>query len=221
MQKASCKKIDPNTWPRKAHCDFFGGLEVPFYSVTFPVDATKVYRVAKARELSFYLCMIYAATRAVNRVQAFRYKLRGEGVVLWDTLSPSFTIPWGDGLFAILNMDFDPTEDLAAFCSRASQLSAALTKPLPDADEDARDDLIYFSCLPWLSYTQVTQEHSLDRGDSVPRLMWGRFTKEDEAIRLPFTVQVNHRLIDGAHLGALNEALTAEFTDLYERELSR
>ena len=33
--------IDKETWPRRAHYDFFTPMSDPFYTLTFPVDVTR------------------------------------------------------------------------------------------------------------------------------------------------------------------------------------
>lgn len=74
------------------------------------------------------------------------------------------------------------------------------------------DDLIYFSCLPWMDVTAVTNERELlapnARDDSIPRICWGKYTLENDRVYLGISVEVNHRLIDGVHIGRFAEALT-------------
>ena len=67
---------------------------------------------------------------------------------------------------------------------------------------------MYISSLPWIDYEHVSQEFPLDGTDSTPRVMWGKFTENEAGAKtLSYTVQVNHRLIDGIHLARLNDAL--------------
>lgn len=74
------------------------------------------------------------------------------------------------------------------------------------------DDLIYFSCLPWMDVTAVTNERELlapnARDDSIPRICWGKYTLGNDRVYLGISVEVNHRLIDGVHIGRFAEALT-------------
>ena len=74
------------------------------------------------------------------------------------------------------------------------------------------DDLIYFSCLPWMDVTAVTNERELlapnARDDSIPRICWGTYTLGNDRVYLGISVEVNHRLIDGVHIGHFAEALT-------------
>ena len=181
---------------------------MPFYSVTFRLDVTDAYAFAKRAGVSFYAAMIWVTMRAVNAVEAFRYELRGEEVYLLDHRDPSYTYPWDDELFGICGLPWIDGEPPKDFASRMKAAEAANTSPIPTAEADANGHDVYLSSLPWIDYEHVTQEFPLNRDDSTPRIMWGRFTTNEQGRKtLSYTVQVNHRLIDGVHLYRLNEAL--------------
>lgn len=206
------ERIDPGEWKRKALSDFFGQLDFPFYGVTFRVDVTRLYARAKALSLPVYYATIYASMRAANGVDAFLYKLRGEEVVRHNVLSPSFTVPEGE-LFKIVHVDWRAGESAADFCRRAGDAAAAQTGFIDHAGE-ARDDLVYISCLPWLDFTMITQEMAFNREDSIPRFTWGKMVEQAGARTMAYAVQVNHRLVDGGHLGAFSQALQLELDSL-------
>jgi len=64
-----------------------------------------------------------------------------------------------------------------------------------------RDDLIYFTTLPWVSFTSFAHARNRGRGDSVPRIAFGKFMKENARTMLPISVEVHHALMDGLHAG--------------------
>lgn len=199
--------IDPAGWKRKPLCDFFGQLDFPFYGVTFRVDVTRLIERAKTEGISSYYAAVWASMRAVNGLDAFLYKVRGDTIVRHDFLSPSFTVPAEDELFKIVNLSWRPDEPLTEFCARAKRKVEVQTALLPSDADEARDDLVYISCLPWLDFSMLTNETSLNRDDSVPRFTWGKYGGTAGARTMPYSVQVNHRLIDGRAIGAFNAAL--------------
>lgn len=73
------------------------------------------------------------------------------------------------------------------------------------------DRLIYFSCLPWMDITAVTNERDLSspesKNDSVPRITWGKYVRNGDRMELGISVDVNHRLIDGLHIGQFAQKL--------------
>lgn len=211
------RKIDRTTWKRNAHDRLFARLEVPFYSVTLRLDVTGAVRFAKVRGVSFYATMIWVTMRAVNGVEAFRYELRGDDVYLLDHRNPSYTYPWDDELFGICGVEWRDGESPVAFAARCKRAEADNASPIPTAEADEAGHDVYISSLPWFDYTHVTQEFPLNNTDSTPRVMWGRFETDGTGrTTLSYTVQVNHRLIDGIHLNRLYEALNGAIQALEE-----
>lgn len=68
-------------------------------------------------------------------------------------------------------------------------------------------DLIYFTCLPWVELTALTNERNFDPDDTVPRIAWGKYRDEDGVKRLQMSLELNHRFMDGIHIGKFYETL--------------
>ena len=206
-------KLDP--WPRREVYQFFSGLSNPFYSVCFRQDVTKLYRYVKARGLSFYYSLIWCCTRAMDSVEAFHVALREGEPVRLPGRRPSFTdIRPGAEDFHIVTLGME--EDLAAFCRAAGEKNRSQTAfTVPDSEGQ---DLIYYSCMPWVDMTSVTHERDFSapgaRDDSVPRVTWGKYVREGEQLVLGLSLEVNHRLIDGSHIGQFARELTAQLDRL-------
>lgn len=198
------RDIDMNTWPRREIYDFFSPISNPFYSVTFTLDVTNLYRYVKERELSFYYALVYLCTQAVNRVEAFLYTIEDGKVRIYDKRQPSFTdLEKGSELF---RMVFVPCEgSLDEFC-RAAKAKSESQHFFFDPTAET-NDLIYFSCLPWMDVTGLTNERNLDPDDAIPRIAWGKYIDVDGRKQLHISLEINHRLIDGVHLGRFNEEL--------------
>ena len=211
------RRIDRNNWKRNAHDRLFSRLEVPFYSVTWRLDVTEAAAFAKRNGISFYATLIWATMRAVNGVEAFRYELRGDEVYLLDHRNPSYTYPWDDELFGICGVEWKSDESPRDFAARMKAAEAANPSPVPTAEADAAGHDVYISSLPWIDYTHIAQEFPLDNTDSTPRVMWGKYEANEQGrLTLSYTVQVNHRLIDGVHLMRLNEGLIGAIRVLEE-----
>ena len=199
------KPIDMTAWPRRDLYAYLSTVSQPFYSVTFAQDVTQLYEYTHARGLSFYYALVYLCTEAMNAVENFRLDIRPEGPVLVDRREPSFTdMHPGAALYHIVTM---PAGDsLDDFCRRAREKSRA-QRVFIEPDGDA-GDLIYFSCLPWMDVTGLTNERDFNRDDSVPRVAWGKYTDADGRKQLHISVEVNHRLVDGYHIGQFTLKLT-------------
>ena len=52
------------------------------------------------------------------------------------------------------------------------------------------------------------------RDDSVPHIAWGKYTEKGGRLTLGISIEVNHRLIDGLHIGRFAEELTRLIDEL-------
>lgn len=103
-------------------------------------------------------------------------------------------------------------EDFASFCEKAKKESEEQEGFIDMSSET--DALIYFSCTPWFDFTALTNERDFDRDDAIPRLAWGRYYEEGGRLRLHLSIEVNHRTIDGFHIGQLVAAIESAIAEL-------
>jgi chloramphenicol O-acetyltransferase type A len=164
------------------------------------IDITNFVAKANEQKIPFYYAMVYAATYALNQVEAFRYRIRGEQVVLHDVIHPSFTAMLeGTDLFKMVTVDME--KSIFDFTDKAKEKSDHQTDFIILKDVEGRDDLTYITCVPWVSFTNLSHTISFNKDDSVPRLAWGKYFKEGDKILLPFSVQAHHSFVDGIHIG--------------------
>lgn len=202
------KEIDLSTWPRREHFQVFRRADLPFYNINVNLDITGVRQVAKMRGVPFTRAMIHLVLRAANGIENFRYRLRGETVVLHDVLHPSFAhMKDGEELFRMIAVPFN--EDLQSF-SKACEAAIAASNCYFDPSLAGRDDFIFLSPLPWISFTGTDHTLSLNRGDGIPRITWGKIFAAGDRELLPFNIQVNHMFVDGLHVGRFFQHLDAE-----------
>ena len=198
------RDIDMNTWPRREIYDFFSPISNPFYSVTFTLDVTNLCRYVKERGLSFYYGLVYLCTQAVNRVDAFLYTIEDGKVRMYDRRQPSFTdLEKGSEFFRMVYVPCEGSID--DFCRAAREKSESQHFFFDPTAET--NDLIYFSCLPWMDVTGLTNERNLDPDDAIPRIAWGKYIDVNGRKQLHISLEINHRFIDGVHLGRFNEEL--------------
>ena len=103
---------------------------------------------------------------------------------------------------------------LEQFCAAAKTRSEAQAHFL-DQDDKELDALIYFSCTPWFDLTALTNERDFDRNDNIPRIAWGKYVPNGAGREtLGMSVEVNHRFLDGIHLGRFYQTLQASIDAL-------
>lgn len=68
-------------------------------------------------------------------------------------------------------------------------------------DDPERDDLLFMSTIPWVSFTSFTHPMKLHPADSVPRFAWGKIFEKTGMLKMPLSVQGHHAVMDGVHMG--------------------
>lgn len=205
------RKIDLDAWPRREVYEFFSPISNPFYSVTFRLDVTKLHAYTKERGLSFYHSLIWLSTRALERVEAFSYAVSDGGVVQLESRRPSFThLKPGSEQFQIVTLPCRGS--LEDFCAAAKEKAEQQDFFIDFKGEGL--DMIFFSCLPWLDVTALTNERNLDVDDAIPRIAWGKYVEENGRLMLGLSVEVNHRFVDGLHIGQFAKELEKLMAEL-------
>lgn len=203
------EKINIETWKRREIYELFSKTDYPFYSVTIPVDVTQVKAASVDRKLSFYHLMIWVCTKAVNSVPALNMRIRNNEVYRLNQTHPSFTsMQKGDEHFVIISMPW--AENPEDFCKEAER--RAMEQKTLFSGSGNTEESIYFSCAPWFDFTALTNEHNFDKDDTIPRIAWGKYYKENDRLMVHISIDVNHRTVDGIHLGQFKEALDKEIS---------
>jgi chloramphenicol O-acetyltransferase type A len=125
--------------------------------------------------------------------------MRGERVVEHDLVHPSFTVLLEDERLSFCTVPFE--QNFQNFYEGARGLVKHVREHPVLQDEPGQDDLLYMTSIPWVSFTGVIHPVHMHPADSVPRFAWGRIFEEHGRMRLPLSVQVNHALMDGLHVG--------------------
>ncbi len=194
------KIIDLATWDRTIHYNFFKRMDYPHYNIGVNLDITNFLNKIKEKQILFYYAMIYAATYGLNQVKAFRYRIRGEQVILYDMIHPSFTdMSEGTDLFKMVTVSMEQT--IFDFTKKANEKATNQEDYFVRKDIEGRDDLVFITCIPWVSFTHLSHTISFNKDDSIPRLAWGKYYNDGDKVLLPFSVQAHHSFVDGIHMG--------------------
>jgi chloramphenicol O-acetyltransferase type A len=195
--------LDLDNWPRRGHFAFFLGYEQPFFQLCAEIEVTQTAQACAQGPASFALACWYACLRAINAVEPFRYRLRGDRVWVHDQIHASTTVLRPDETFGFCHLPL--AEDFATFSREgAAAIAASRATTGLTMEGQQRDDLIYGSMVPWLRITSVSNARRHMVGDSVPRVVMGRKTHHaDGSVTLPVSVEAHHALLDGLHVARL------------------
>jgi chloramphenicol O-acetyltransferase type A len=191
--------LDMQTWPRREHFKVFGAFDHPHFGMVANLDITAFHAAVKQRGFSITIAIVYVIARAANSIPEFRYRLRPEGVVEHEIVHPSFTVLVDEDTFTFCNCEYN--QDFKAFTETVVK-QIAFVKANPSLkDKSQRDDMLFMTAIPWVSFTSFMHPMHLNPADSVPRFAWGKFFEEGRSLKMPLGVQVHHALMDGLHVG--------------------
>jgi chloramphenicol O-acetyltransferase type A len=196
--------IDLETWPRRKHYEWLKAYEMPHFNMCANMDITAFKTAVKERSVSFTIAVVYLIARTANDVPEFRQRIRGDEVVEHETVHPSTTYLTEGDLFSFCHMPYE--DDFSVFAQRAERNIEFIRENPTIKDEPGRDDLLFLTSIPWVSFTGFMHPMRLNP-DSVPRIAWGKFFQEDERLKMPVSVQAHHALVDGVHMGRYFEIM--------------
>jgi chloramphenicol O-acetyltransferase type A len=194
--------LDVANWSRRELFEFFIGYTNPYFNVSVQVDVTKLVSLVRDRPgLKLSLALHYFALRVANEIEPFRYRLKDGKVFIYDVLNGGTTVLLPNESFAYAYFDYHPRFD--KFVSEAGRAVDIIRTESGPLKPTMRDDLIYFTTLPWISFTSFAHARTKGRGESIPRIVFGKFIEEQKRLLLPISVEVHHALMDGLHVGRL------------------
>ena len=201
------KKVDLDTWERKALFDNFIQFDDPFFNITGAIDVTPLKQHCSEHRKSFFLHSYFFALKALNEIPEYRYRIRGKEVVLHDVVRGSCPILKADRTFGFGYFDFE--DDLDQFIQSGKETIEQVKSGAPFDPRFDEDDLIHSSVIPWVSFSSIEHAKRLNKGDSVPKLVLGKTYSAEGRVLMPVSISGHHALVDGLHAG--------EFFQRYEK----
>jgi chloramphenicol O-acetyltransferase type A len=169
------------------------------------VDVTAFYPFVKRNGYSLTVSMVYVISRASNAIPEFRHRIRGDQVVEHEIVSPSFSILTDVDLFSFCAVEY--AEHFSEFARRAEKnIADVKTHPSLEANPE-KDEMLYMTSIPWVSFTSFTHPMQFHPADSIPRFAWGKYFQEGDTWKVPLSVQGHHAVMDGIHMGRYYETL--------------
>ena len=192
--------LDQSIWKRKEHFDFFRKYEEPFFGIVTEIDCTKAYQISKERNQSFFAYYLHKSLLAVNLVEEFRYSIEGDDVIIHDEIHASTTIGREDGTFAFTFVPFNLDFDTFNLSLKDEIKSVQNSTGLRLIEGDTRQDVIYYSSIPWNTFSGLTHARNFKTGGSAPMITFGKMFQKGDKKMMNVAIYVHHGLADGFHI---------------------
>ena len=195
----SFRKLDIENWKRKDIYHFFKTYDNPYYNICSKLEVENLYQFCKKENLSFNLALLHSTLLIINNLQEFKLRIEGNEVIEYATINCGSTVLSEDETFSFCYFNF--CESMTEFIENSRKV---IDLHLQKKQFDPRDNvqnLIYFSVLPWINFTSITHAKRFNSGESIPLITFGKLHQIDQVRQIPISVEVNHALVDGIHVG--------------------
>ena len=194
--------LDINTWNRAQHYKHFNALADPYFGVVIPFDVTNAYKVSKKENSSFFGRYLHDCMRSINELENFKLRIVDNQVVEYNMIHASATVMRSDNTFGFSFIKFDT--DLNIFKNNI-QLEKYRIEKTGDLYPPTNSlDCIHCSATPWLNFVGHKEPVS-GLKESVPQIAFSKMTNAGEKLMMNVSVDVNHALVDGYHVGLFSD----------------
>ena len=205
-------EIDIAAWARRTTYEFFLDYKDPYFNFAANVDVTRLRAFCRDNHLAFSITALYYTQQAANSIREFRLRWLDDKVVEFESVEATQTILNDDETFSFCYFEAKPTVFEYVEAGRAAREKYLKLKTF-DVEAD-RIDLIYYSVIPWVSFTSFKHATSGDRRQTVPRIVFGKIFNDDERDLMPLSVEAHHAMMDGIHVGRFFERFQAAIDEL-------
>ncbi len=202
------KKIDKDTYARRAHFQYFKDMEYPYVGVTVKVDITEFLNRIKEKDQPFFLTFLYHIANAANAVPELRQRIRKDEILEYSWCKTSHTVALENGTYSYCCLD--SRMQLDEFLPYAIE-EQEKSKRIGTIEEQEPLSLLFLSSTPWFSYTSLVQPVPRP-ADSNPRITWGKYFKENDKIMIPLSILCHHALVDGLHIAKFYEEIEGKMS---------
>jgi chloramphenicol O-acetyltransferase type A len=200
------KEINIEKWERKIQYNFFKTYDDPFFNITANLEVTNLYNYCKTHKLSFFLSGLFIAVKALNKISAFKLRLKDDKVYEFDTVHIDSTILNEDNTFSFCHFPYK--SDIFEFVANGGENIKNHKKGMVFDSKENDLDTIHSTTIPWVSLTSFKHaRNGKEKKIGIPKIVFGKYFDENNIKKMPFSVEVHHALMDGIHVGLLFEKM--------------
>ncbi len=202
-------------WERKKMFDLFDVYDEPFFNITANVEIVNLPAFCKNNDLSFNLTTIFISQKVINTIPEFKMRIAEGSIRLYGKVNCGSTIFMPDKTFSFCYYPYN--SDLKLFDKKGKN---DIKKLKEEGDFDPRHEelnLVYYSTLPWIKFTSIKHPRRFGKVDSIPKIVFGKWFKENGKCFIPVSTEAHHGLLDGYHIGLYFNGMEDEFKKLTEQ----
>ncbi len=186
--------VEVEDFSRKELFNHYNNMDNPFIIMTVPIDVTNIVEYCKVHK-NFYATMGFVIGKAINHVDAFKYRYKDGKFYYTNRISPNFTerVDGSLGFFECDSLEYN--DFINEFLDEKSKLGKY------SDDKEERIDVVWLSCFPWASFSSLVSPH--DKSITIPQLIWDKYVLKDGRYMCNLMIMVHHGFADGYDVGML------------------
>ena len=199
-------------YPRRDLLELYGNRTNPFSFITTKIDITKAYNYS-LKHKNLYAVLCYAFVKAMNQVEAFKYRLEEGQVVKYDVIHPNFTerLDTEDVSFIGFPYKENMDEFIEEYVARKKIFKETQKQVL---NEEMPCGEVWLSCLPWFKFTGVVPP--FDVNETTPQIIWDKYEITGDKVTINAMIMAHHGFVDGWHIAKLIESINKELDQISE-----
>ena len=205
-------EVDISSWSRRTTYEFFLDYKDPYFNFAANVDVTNLRQFCRQNGLAFSIAALFYAQRTANSIREFRLRWLAEKVVEFESVEATQTILNDDETFSFCYFENRPDVFQYIEAGRAAREKYLKLKTFDVETE--RVDLIYYSVIPWVSFTSFKHASRGDDRQTVPRIVFGKVFEDGGREKMPLSVEAHHAMMDGLHVGRFFERFQSAIDSL-------
>lgn len=199
------KLIDIDSWDRREYYDHYMKKVICTYSLTVDLNITNLIG------LKLYPTMLWLLTDTVNEMEEFRTSLSPDGIGIFDSMHPSYTVfNQETKRFCCTWTNFDQDQDrFVSLCQNDIEHFSKADSTVP-VFSDMPTNVFSVSMIPWVNFTAFNLNIHNGGDYLLPIFTLGKFRDEHDKRLLPLAIQAHHAVCDGYHIGVFIKKLQAK-----------
>jgi len=186
---------EAKNFKRQELFNHYQSCDNPFMILTTKIDVTNIVNFCKEHK-NFYATMGFLITKTVNEIDEFKYRYHEGKIYYCEEVKGNYTQMYDDetiGYFGVPN-----TNEYSQYIDKFLEIQ---TKFKEDKNFSAENDIdeIWFSCIPWISFTGLIPPFSKEV--TIPQFIWDKYEKINDKYHINLMIMVHHGFADGFHVG--------------------
>lgn len=202
-------------WKRYDEYQFYRHFLNPYSQVTSEVTFHSLVDIARSKNLSFYGIMSYLVLYTLNSIEDFHIVFDNDQIYRYDNIDAFFTTL--DCEHQIWFSDCLQLSDFEQFIIDFEKMKHNAEMHIKQIRKNKDNNVVYLTCVPWVKISSLLNPY--DKFDSIPRICWGKYYRNDDAYSINISIQFNHAFVDGWHIGQFFNTLQSnihKFERTYE-----